>query len=477
MGLTLDPKIIQGDILSGLAKKKETFYFFQINSNNVPGFQKQLATFVPLVTTSAKADDCRKDIRKAKEEAARKGEKCPLIEISGVNISFSQKGLNVLGIKDDIGDEDFKNGMLSEIDVLGDVLQDWDPAFQKDIHGVILVAANCKSVLDQTLDHIKKIFKVGDAQAGIIEIKTLEGSTRPDEEDGHEHFGFNDGLSQPSIKDFDTDPQPGQKTIDSGVILLGRDGDAKKDTRPSWACEGSFLAFRYLRQLVPEFNKFLEDNILVIDGTPVPELLGARMVGRWKSGASVQQTPTQDDPEFVDPSVNQAFTHDKNSQVMCPFAAHTRKTNPRGDIPDSAIAPSRILRRGIPFGPEVTDEEKAAKKSSDDEKLERGLLFACYQSNLDKGFRFVQQSWANNANFPPQKQNGIPKVDQPGIDPLIGVGTPRQMAGSNPDINAANTNLPFDAKWVISRGGEYFFSPSIPALKDTFAAKATPAEL
>jgi len=67
--------------------------------------------------------------------------------------------------------------------------------------------------------------------------------------------------------------------VPQGIILLGRDGD--KQTRPSWALDGSFLAFRYLPQLVPEFNAFLNEK-------PVPGLdadqLGARLVGRWKSG-------------------------------------------------------------------------------------------------------------------------------------------------------------------------------------------------
>jgi len=51
--------------------------------------------------------------------------------------------------------------------------------------------------------------------------------------------------------------------------------------------DGSFLAFRFLFQLVPEFNKFLKDNALKVPGlTPEQgsELLGARLVGRWKSG-------------------------------------------------------------------------------------------------------------------------------------------------------------------------------------------------
>jgi deferrochelatase/peroxidase EfeB len=111
-------------------------------------------------------------------------------------------------------------------------------------------------------------------------------------------FGFNDGLSQPAIQDVDTKPVSGQETVPQGIALLGRPGDdgvvgspsGPGTTRPSWALDGSFLVFRYLKQLVPEFNAFLEANAIpvdlpIADGDPTgAELLGARLVGRWKSG-------------------------------------------------------------------------------------------------------------------------------------------------------------------------------------------------
>lgn len=70
-----------------------------------------------------------------------------------------------------------------------------------------------------------------------------------------------------------------------GITLLGRDGDAPGGTtRPSWALDGSFLAFRYLLQLRPEFDEFKrkEAEKQKID----EELLGARLIGRWKSGTA-----------------------------------------------------------------------------------------------------------------------------------------------------------------------------------------------
>ncbi|KAI9046400.1 hypothetical protein LZ554_009576 [Drepanopeziza brunnea f. sp. 'monogermtubi'] len=49
--------------------------------------------------------------------------------------------------------------------------------------------------------------------------------------------------------------------------------------------------------------------------------------------------------------------------------------------------PNRILRRGIQYGPEVTDEEIASDANSEDPSLERGLLFVCYQSSFKNGFQ------------------------------------------------------------------------------------------
>lgn len=44
-----------------------------------------------------------------------------------------------------------------------------------------------------------------------------------------------------------------------------------------------------------------------------------------------------------------------------------------------------IIRRGIPYGEELTAEELAEKKST----VDRGLLFVCYQSDIRNGFNFL----------------------------------------------------------------------------------------
>ena len=121
-------------------------------------------------------------------------------------------------------------------------------------------------------------------------------------------------------------------------------------------------------------------------------------------GAPVENFPRQPVSEEAEAELNAAAKDSSQNdnfryrqaaqQSRCPYAAHTRKTNPRDDFPFefSVHQDRRIIRRGIQYGPEVTDEETATSTSSPDPKLERGLLFVCYQSDLSKGFSFIQKS-------------------------------------------------------------------------------------
>lgn len=76
----------------GLAKKRENFIFFRIT--NVDSFRRQLASFVPLVTSVTQAKGLHKDINDSKQKAKKEGSKPPLLKLSAINIAFSQKGLN-----------------------------------------------------------------------------------------------------------------------------------------------------------------------------------------------------------------------------------------------------------------------------------------------------------------------------------------------------------------------------------------------
>lgn len=184
----LDFNNIQGDILlGGLPKKTQTFLFFQIDKNRVKDFRTQLGQFVPLITTTAQAIKDREKIKEGRGQG--------LLKLSGVNVAFSQKGLGLLGINDDIADQPFHDGMLAGAEkVLGDpgktvggkFTPDWDPAFKQDIHGFITVTGDCHATVDEKFAQIKKIFAFGAANATIHEVKHAVGDVRPGKEKGHE---------------------------------------------------------------------------------------------------------------------------------------------------------------------------------------------------------------------------------------------------------------------------------------------------
>lgn len=237
-------------------------------------------------------------------------------------------------------------------------------------------------------------------------------------------FGYLDGVSQPAVTGFSTKTLPGQSMIDPGIILTGRDGDFT--TRPAWALDGSFLVFRKLKQLVPEFKQWLLDNSPVATNATAAakqagaDLLGARMIGRWPSGAPIDLSPTQDDPALgADPQRNNNFDFNhpeianfdlQSDQSRCPFSAHIRKTRPRADLGNGNTF-NQAIRAGIPYGPEVTTSETSSKKTTVDRGLAFGTFKKCflhrvllmgallvmYQSNIGSGFQFQQTAWANNA--------------------------------------------------------------------------------
>ncbi|KAM6499969.1 hypothetical protein JOM56_005477 [Amanita muscaria] len=466
---------IQGDILGGLPKKTQTNVFFRIL--NVPVFRKQLKTLVPRITTADQVLKHRQDIKNHKDKG-----NTGLLKISGVNIAFSHFGFVKLGINDSKlagpggpANDPYIKGQLSDSQSLNDpgtgagptFQPNWLPEFKQQLHGIIVFTGDSHATVDANKKAVLAIFGIPGTAPSIQVITSITGDVRPGKEAGHEHFGFLDGISNPAVIGFDTNPPPGPAPVRSGIILLGHDGD-DVPTRDPWMVDGSFLAFRYLFQLVPEFNKFLQNNPIKVPGlsdAEGSELLGARLVGRWKSGAPVDLRPFDDDPALAaDPQKNNnfAFTAELTTQKICPFAAHVRKTNPRADL-NNNVETHRILRRGIQFGPEVTPDEQKQNKTIEN----RGLIFHSYQSDISNGFRFLQTLWANNPAFPFTETT----PQQPGFDAIIGqapAGQTRSLSGTDPDNPATSLTLP--VLWVVPRGGEYFFSPSINALKGTISA-------
>ena len=134
-----------------------------------------------------------------------------------------------------------------------------------------------------------------------------------------------------------------------------------------WMRNGSYMVFRRLEQKVPEFRSFVADHAARLGMEP--ELLGARLFGRWKSGAPLELAPLYDNAALgSDAMRNNDFDYgDDPFQRRCPYAAHIRKAYPRDDAPggEAEAQRHRILRAGITFGPEVAPVRRRHRTAAD----------------------------------------------------------------------------------------------------------------
>ncbi|KAI5475358.1 hypothetical protein MNV49_001589 [Pseudohyphozyma bogoriensis] len=488
---------VQGDVIIGLQKRVQAFIFFSVTE--VDAFRHILKhKIAPKVATTVTVQEAAQRIA-----AARSGGSRVWLPLTLFNVAFTAVGVKkLLGVDDDKMQENFPGAtaflagqQADAVKNLADTLKtdqtlaNWkDEYLGRKIDGVLLVTAEKLSALEREINELLEI--IGKS---VHVVKRVNGTVRPGAEEGHEHFGYLDGISHPTLIGFnDKTGAPGETAIDPSVVLTGLTaptlstgtgtgtGSSGTSTStppaPSWLKNGSFLVFRELQQLVPEFNSFVATSAVEFQ-KDLPgitaDAVGARIVGRWKSGAPVVLAPTEDNPVLGgDPERNQHFDYgDDLEQVKCPYAAHLRKTNPRKGTnnPVIAVAPHLFIRAGIPYGPEVTVHERENNKS--DPHHERGLLFVSYQSSIEAGFQFVQKSWSNNPAFPfGNKAN----ITTPGSDLIIGqtnTGGARSANGIKPEGNTdQNNNLSAPAEFVVSRGGEYFFVPSIEALKTKIGA-------
>jgi Dyp-type peroxidase family len=228
---------------------------------------------------------------------------------------------------------------------------------------------------------------------------------------------------------------------------------------------GSYMVLRRLEQKVPEFWRFVREQAARLGMNP--DLLAARMIGRWKSGAPMELAPLRDDPRLGgDDRRNNDFEFgDDPEQRRCPYAAHIRKVYPRDDAPggEPETQRHRIIRAGIPFGPEVGPGETVTRHS-------RGLMFVCYQTSIERQFEHIQRRHANNPEFAGGKRRPSGGAVTPGYDPIIGQapgGGAREMDEPFPNYPAGNrrTTLEIPRQFVELTAAAYFFMPSISALR------------
>jgi Dyp-type peroxidase family len=465
---------IQGDVIIGLQKHAECFIFFKIADR--AAFKRNVRLNIVKRMTSARLAQQR-DQAIARDRSSGLGTGNPFI---GLNLGFTHNGLTqLLGAGRPMLEPSFERGADHHATIAA--LHDPEPSawcrrFTSDrIDGVFLIAGR-----DQQRVSAFSRLLLGDLLEHSIEVVYSEtGTTRPGKERGREHFGFHDGISQPGIRGRSAGRpdavMPGQDLLWPGEFVLGYPGQHPKDPdKPGpigrlpapWTRNGSYMVFRRLKQLVPEFHRFVASQAARLG--MYPELLASRMVGRWPSGAPMVLAPREDNARLgADPKRNNDFAYaDDPDQRACPYAAHVRKANPRDDPPEgrAETLQHRIIRAAIPFGPELTPGETTTTQS-------RGLMFVCYQASIERQFEFIQRRYASDPGFVGGKRRpGSREPVVPGYDPIVGHalrGAPRAMDEPAPNYPAGDrrTSLEMPQQFVVLTAAGYFFMPSITALR------------
>ncbi len=335
------------------------------------------------------------------------------------------------------------------------------------------------------------------SSAGLVEVtEPLDSRALRDDVGFREHFGFRDGISQPSVRNGNGLVDPPSllaagrtvDTVEPGEFLLGYPNEygnvpesptVPADTDPArWLpdCgdgsrrrdlgrDGTYLVFRQLEQDVKAFWRYATSRADAGD----PRWVAARMVGRWPNGTPLVESPAE---QGKNPLGNDfGYREEDPHGLACPFGSHIRRSNPRdGLMPDDPaesiriVNRHRLLRRGRSYGEPLDPAlDPQTMLEAAGEGPGRGLHFLCINTSPSRQFEFVQHAWLNGSEL-----FGLDAE----IDPVVGAS---RLAAQRFTLQGEPVRRRLDGlrRFVTVRGGAYFFLPSLRAIRYLAAFEPT----
>jgi Dyp-type peroxidase family len=336
-------------------------------------------------------------------------------------------------------------------------------------------------------------------------------------------FGFTDGIADPVFEGQFGSEDESEEVIGSGKLLennagwapiaagefiIGHANEAQElpPTAPPWSFtrNGTFMVYRKMHQNIACFDAYVDaQTALLMKMAPydsadaAKKTIKAKMVGRWWNGIPLMAAPNYDEAvrlasQWSDiPVIQLRKSRDRTPNekqrladynrlltdfryrgdvdgTVCPASAHIRRANPRDALdpyfadpkenPGSALTNRRrILRRGLPYGSAPVPDDTG----------EHGVIFMAQCASLFRQFEFIQQQWVNYGSSFNLGNDADPVVGlhREGAKFLIPADPAK---GAAPFICA---NMP---QFVETRGGEYFFIPSLTALREIAEGSVDP---